>query len=699
MRSGCKRLVEVVTCSGCGGLTASHLALEPHNSMSSLPTDQSTPTDQPLQRHDLQQSLARALAQLESLQERGEDLKAALEGARTEVRRLQASLTPSSSTPEGVPDTSDWSWPDHVKNVWTEAPREWQDLYVHYCDTENAKAVRSQANIPLFPFPGHQPAMAYLAETLDRIFVRESYEELLVRILKLMQRRPEAGVVVTGQPGIGKTIFLWFALLKIIGLGQPVVIGWQPDEFYLFYGGKVYVPKLLTPFKFSLLPQGAKPLWALIDAAAGLTAGNLMNRKIFPVFASSPAPNRYREWIKQRGGLSWGLPLWSLEELVTGFKLYKRYNEFHALVVATLAKTALPTDTTHTCLSYVNDALTMISNLRESAAEPLAAAEHPADTVIQAAVELAVEQVGFIPRDVNRILWRRRHVSDAAYVESFDNIIDLVSAMNAGGIPAMTTSHRITSITPTADHPQLDDDQFLVAFKSVSIEQQLADAWGEAYRLFSTCQEYPAAASLMADWAFETISHRYLYQGPPETLELYKMKSDGGDTPKYTIDTTPPRAPSFLPVRHRREAVVLNFSDPLLDVVDGNYNMPIKSSNPFFDALFVDVASGDDGGDRRVTVWVLQMTTADEAQGSSRGYVLIRNAMRAARSSTEARKQGDAKRFKVDPSVQVNYVLICPDDGKQRTWQMPSGWTENTTVADHRGDVYCVRIPMTVLKA
>ena len=50
-----------------------------------------------------------------------------------------------------------------------------------------------------------------------------------------------------------------------------------------------------------------------------------------------------------------------------------------------------------------------------------------------------------------------------------------------------------------------------------------------------------------------------------------------------------------------------------------------------------------------------------------------------------------------EPVVHVRYLLVVPEgDSKDVAWQFPKGWNENCKIIDHRGEVYCLEIPLSV---
>lgn len=44
-------------------------------------------------------------------------------------------------------------------------------------------------------------------------------------------------------------------------------------------------------------------------------------------------------------------------------------------------------------------------------------------------------------------------------------------------------------------------------------------------------------------------------------------------------------------------------------------------------------------------------------------------------------------------TVEIAYVLVCPDDGSQYQWRMPVGWNKNTEACNRRGGKFFIRVP------
>jgi hypothetical protein len=132
-------------------------------------------------------------------------------------------------------------------------------------------------------------------------------------------------------------------------------------------------------------------------------------------------------------------------------------------------------------------------------------------------------------------------------------------------------------------------------------------------------------------------------------------------------------------------ATSVDFNPPQLSNVtleNNIYHTPTTANNPLFDSFAIDF-------DRRKNTFVIslfQMTTSETHGGLAKGYPNIRKIMARVRKLLEEKDSNAA--------VKVRYFLVCPDDGSQRKWQMPDGWNENTDTNDHRGDVFCIYIPI-----
>jgi hypothetical protein len=67
----------------------------------------------------------------------------------------------------------------------------------------------------------------------DTMLIRKEYLETLRHVTELCERGP-GGAVLTGQPGVGKTIFLYYVLVRRVLNAQITAFEDRPDQVYLF---------------------------------------------------------------------------------------------------------------------------------------------------------------------------------------------------------------------------------------------------------------------------------------------------------------------------------------------------------------------------------------------------------------------------------------------------------------------------------
>jgi len=108
-------------------------------------------------------------------------------------------------------------------------------------------------------------------------------------------------------------------LVRLISAHQ-VIVQFNGVVTTLFKAGEVYTHQG-SGFAYIPVPreQSVITVWALIDVDWGETGAPLTeDLLIWPIQVSSPKPVRWRSWSKQFRAAIWGLPLWTLEELVYG---------------------------------------------------------------------------------------------------------------------------------------------------------------------------------------------------------------------------------------------------------------------------------------------------------------------------------------------------------------------------------------------
>ena len=114
-----------------------------------------------------------------------------------------------------------------------------------------------------------------------------------------------------------------FMLVQLITAHQVVLLS-NTRKDYLFYRGQVYSRP--PEAGYENLPENQQtnysPVWALVSTDSVERAPTISRKSnIWPIQASSPNPIRWRAWTKQLGAALLGMPLWTMEELTTGYAL------------------------------------------------------------------------------------------------------------------------------------------------------------------------------------------------------------------------------------------------------------------------------------------------------------------------------------------------------------------------------------------
>ncbi|KAF7318047.1 hypothetical protein HMN09_00312400 [Mycena chlorophos] len=129
---------------------------------------------------------------------------------------------------------------------------------------------------------------------------------------RLVSQRGIGGLVIWGQPGIGKRLFLFYALALAIHEQRPAVWCDSEERIILFPVGRA---------PYALEGQTGWPADAVVfvDSTAHLVQppAKFLRHGIrnFIVQATSPNERRYKGWAKEKWANLWPMDLWSFEEL------------------------------------------------------------------------------------------------------------------------------------------------------------------------------------------------------------------------------------------------------------------------------------------------------------------------------------------------------------------------------------------------
>ncbi|KAI1787267.1 hypothetical protein LXA43DRAFT_1166020 [Ganoderma leucocontextum] len=131
----------------------------------------------------------------------------------------------------------------------------------------------------------------------DVLVVRDEYTWLRDQIESGYLAKTNA-MVVTGQPGVGKTAFLLYLLLDRLEHRRPTAIQLSPNFFVIFNEHGVFV---CDPKAFQLLDG----YWALVDSNDRIKVPCdtfVESPGVRIIQTASPSPERWKNWLKQKSG-------------------------------------------------------------------------------------------------------------------------------------------------------------------------------------------------------------------------------------------------------------------------------------------------------------------------------------------------------------------------------------------------------------
>ncbi|KAF9508834.1 hypothetical protein BS47DRAFT_1384610 [Hydnum rufescens UP504] len=152
-----------------------------------------------------------------------------------------------------------------------------------------------------------------LARTGGKLMIRDEYRECY----NLLEADPNIrGTVVSGQPGIGKSLFLYYCLARRLSQSQPTVFHEGGPEVPLFFSERGVYRCINTSARVPGVPQGT---WALLDStdAAEPPPRFFVNQAspFYIIHAAFPDNRRYKSWRNQKGGGIFYMSPWSWPEL------------------------------------------------------------------------------------------------------------------------------------------------------------------------------------------------------------------------------------------------------------------------------------------------------------------------------------------------------------------------------------------------
>ena len=311
------------------------------------------------------------------------------------------------------------------------------------------------------------------------------------------------------------------------------------------------------------------------------------------------------------------------------------------------------------------------------------------DDALKILIKNATEQFGFAPRDVYNGIFSPATVKvehEALRGLNYPQLMSLCKAFHMSyGFDNYLD--RVIAVSPVKSAPGYD--KWTINFKSTQIAKEAMLSMRllkkEHLRdMYVLTRDIPENSGLLGQ-IFEAIAHRMLpgKDVPQPTL----MATDGNIPP--TFSTTATQAPPTSPRDRALTFSTVDLHRDLSDVTfDGSrYYVPASPTDPLFDSFTVDL----DRDKHTAVLSVYQITISESHGGSADGYLFIRKIMARARKLLNC-----PKGYK--PDIEVTYFLVCPEDGADHKWKMPSGWNEEINHNDHTGEAFCIRVPSSYFK-
>ncbi|KAL5482842.1 hypothetical protein ACEPAI_9437 [Sanghuangporus weigelae] len=537
------------------------------------------------------------------------------------------------------------SW-NFAKAGWKlETEEEWGKFLTYW---QNKEFPEHERILPL-AFDEENRLKNHLVQSQGRILVVEHYRRLRNRIISIENLGLDQSVLLTGQPGVGKTTWLWFMLIYLLTLKKNVALHTGGDT-HLFYHDHVYIASSGTKVTWPPSTAVRDRIWCLIDSDEHVGPPPIYltwkdEERIFPVHAASPNPARYYEWFKQRGGVIIGMPLWNEEEIIEGFQLHQSYEKLLDLLKQE------PSDTAVEKIQklMVDKAMDEKSAIRELIKE-------------------TIKQYGSVPRDVYSAIINENHHKtmltneiNALSYEVLSKTLEVIRSPSQNESPSTSVSHRLL-VSRVEWSSGRDSDTFIPCSRSEHISRMMIEKLGhlthaQAKRLYREFR-WHSESSTLAGWIFEGLAHGVLQGSESDTslagpLRMMKLRSESIDRKHMHFSTLGSRAkkePLHNFIQRRVYTVVdvdkKGFLWPLENGLstpfEQRFFVPRPINNPLFDSFFVDLQPNRREGTLTPIVWIFQASISHSHDGSKAGYPLVRSIKTAA--AARAREVAEAIR-------------------------------------------------------
>ncbi|KAF5374552.1 hypothetical protein D9757_012416 [Collybiopsis confluens] len=489
------------------------------------------------------------------------------------------------------------------------------------------------------------------------------------------------GVLITGQPGTGKSVSLWYLAVRLLQTlpDDPLVVV-RPGITLLFYRGHAFTlrngkdprfnPSILPIFTLDPFDNiGIPRCFALYESQPNTDQLDVMASAI-PIYAASPGVDNLKHFRSKNLSFVWSLPTWSKEELIEGFKLNTNYLTVKARLATSVPRLPdmprpyHPSDGPHPAYSDDDDVeMIEVADMQPSNYFlPPTAPEAKLSNLMEA----AIREIGWIPRDLFAYMKDIKSIDSAAQVvrqSAADSMLtrdSLARLSTTTNLPSPTIgSYLIHSIfhqhAVMLDADDLNPVEFIISFRSYPAEQEFNRelenrSWDS---LASLLQVDPTTRKVIAGNVFEYIAHKQLPAVDNRRLSLFCMVTEEDDK-GFCTHRLLANANSVKFITGRRE--VEPFHRTVLEVVPDTYYWGSRTT-PLIDAFFLDCTDYPAG-----VLYFFQFTISKRKEGKAPGGVELLSHIYhlAVMAATEMRLS----------SIVVRFVLLQPI-ARKVVWKLP----------------------------
>ncbi|KAK0431206.1 hypothetical protein EV421DRAFT_2041405 [Armillaria borealis] len=190
-----------------------------------------------------------------------------------------------------------------------------QDFHEYWWGNDSSLAENTVIHLPVFS------DLLIFAFTDSQLLVRKDYIYIFDRLQRFSQTDMYStrGIVLNGHSGIGKSMFLFYALIRCLQESRDII-------FYFFRRTLRFSKDGVQRIDLNDFPYDSIhcPIWCLIDSFCGERPPLQFIRHIyvFPILASSRPDKPYSSWAKRRIAAQLVMNPWRDQEIAIGAELF-----------------------------------------------------------------------------------------------------------------------------------------------------------------------------------------------------------------------------------------------------------------------------------------------------------------------------------------------------------------------------------------